>query len=212
MNGEAAQPSRILSSALTLALFAAVCTALVSLTFAVTRDRIVANQQFFIEQSLRPVLEGIAYEGRLSDSTIVIRPPHDLPGTGPATVYRVYANQQPIAALFVVTAMNGYSGPIRLLIGVTADGAVTRVRVVDHRETPGLGDGIEASKSDWIEQFNRRSLTSPPPERWEIGRDGGDFDQLTGASVTSRAVVHAVRRTLAYFATHRDTIFSAERQ
>ncbi len=198
-----------LTSALTLTALAAVCTLLVASTYQATRERIDANEQAYLEQSLKPVLEGIEYDGTLSDSTMVIEPPHTLPGDDPVTVYRVYADGAPIAALFVVTARDGYSGPIRLLIGIDASGAVNRARVLEHRETPGLGDQIESAKSDWIEQFNRTSLTEPSADRWLIKRDGGDFDQLTGASITPRAVVKAIKETLIYFESHRDTVFAA---
>ena len=197
----------VLSSALTLAGLAALCTAAVALTFHTTRDRIAANEQAFLEQSLKPVLEGIEYDGRLSDSTLILEPPHGLPGSEAATIYRVYADERPIAALFVVTARDGYSGPIRLLIGVSADGRVNRARVLEHRETPGLGDQIDSDKSDWIEQFNGTSLADPERDLWLIERDGGRFDQITGASITPRAVVNAIKETLMYFETHREDVF-----
>ena len=97
---------------------------------------------------------------------------------GPVSVYRVFANEQPVAALFVVSARDGFTGPIKLLVGVAASGALTGVRVLEHKETPGLGDLIESSRSDWILQFSGRSLGDPDVSRWAIRRDGGDFDQL----------------------------------
>ena len=198
----------IWSTALILAVLAAVCTALVATTHSVTAVKIAENEQAYLEASLQPVLEGIEYDGKLSDSTITIPAPHELPGNQPATVYRVYADGKPIAALFVVSARDGYAGPIKLLIGVDSEGALTRARVLEHRETPGMGDAIESSKSDWIEQFNRRSLSSPTEERWLIKRDGGDFDQLTGASITPRAVVKAIKETLIYFENNREAVFA----
>ena len=197
----------VLASAATLAGLAALCTAAVALTFHATRDRIAANEQAYLEESLKPVLEGIDYDGQLSDSTIVLQPPHGLPGNEPATIYRVYANERPIAALFVVTARDGYSGPIKLLIGVSAEGTLNRARVLEHRETPGLGDQIDSDKSDWIEQFNGTSLENPERDLWLIERDGGEFDQITGASITPRAVVNAIKETLMYFETHRSEVF-----
>lgn len=196
---------------LTLAAIAAVCTALVAFTHRITDERIADNEQAWLEQSLLPALQGIEFDGNVGDAKLVIPAPHALPGSGDAIVYRVYRNGAPVAALFVVSARDGYSGPIRLLVGVAADGAVTGVRVLAHRETPGLGDGIEASKSDWAEQFNGRSLGDPRIERWEIRRDGGDFDQLTGASVTPRAVVGAVRETLLFFEANREAVFGEVR-
>lgn len=191
-----------------LAALAAICTALVAVTHAVTAPRIAANEQAYLEQSLQPVLEGIEYDGKLSESTIEIPRPNDLPGDEAVSVYRVYADGAPVAALFVVTAPDGFAGPIRLLVGIDSMSAVTGVRVLQHHETPGLGDLIETDKSDWILQFKGRSLTDPAAVAWTIKRDGGAFDQLTGASITPRAVIHAIRDTLLYFAEHGDIVFA----
>ena len=124
-------------------------------------------------------------------------------------VYRVYSQDEPVAALFAVTARDGYSGPIRILVGVQYDGTVTGIRILKHRETPGLGDKIVSTRSDWVFQFDGLSLGNPELERWALKRDGGQFDQLTGASVTPRAVIKATRETLIYFAARRDEIFAA---
>jgi len=198
----------VLRSGLTLAAIAAVCTALVAATYHATRARIAANEKALLEQSLQPALAGIFYDGEISESRVVIPPPHDLPGSGPATIYRVYSGGEPVAALFVVTARDGFSGPIRLLLGIGTDGTVTGLRILEHRETPGLGDRIDSSRSDWVFQFDGRSLGDPVVARWSIRADGGEFDQLTGASVTPRAVVGAVRDTLLYFEAHHDEIFA----
>ena len=197
------------TSGLILAGLAAVCTALVAVTHSSTAPRIAANEQAYLEQSLQPVLQGIEYDGNLSESTITITPPHELPGDEDVPVYRVYADGTPVAALFVVRAMDGFSGPIRLLVGIDARGAISGVRVLEHRETPGLGDLIEADKSDWIQQFNGKSLTSPAVSVWAIKRDGGEFDQLTGASVTPRAIIKAIKETLIYFEANRVSVFAA---
>jgi len=196
------------TSGLILAGLAAVCTTLVALTHSTTAPRIAANQQAFLEQSLQPVLAGISYDGKLSESTKTIPAPHELPGNDDVTVYRVYADESPIAALFVVSARDGFSGPIELLVGVHASGTITGVRVLQHRETPGLGDLIEAAKSDWILQFVGKSLIEPPATAWTIKRDGGEFGQLTGASITPRAVIKAVKETLLYFQDNRMTVFA----
>jgi electron transport complex protein RnfG len=198
----------ILGSAVILAVLAAICTAIVATTYRTTAVRIAENAQAHLEQSLAPVLAGLEYDGKLSESTIVIPLPHELPGNDPVTVYRVFAGEKPVAALFVVTARDGFSGPIKLLVGISASGTITGVRVLEHRETPGLGDLIDSSRSDWVLQFNGRSLKDPQPAGWLIRRDGGTFDQLTGASITPRAVVKAIRDTLLYFDNHRDLVFA----
>ena len=200
----------IIKTGATLAVIAAICTTLVAATYQLTRDRIVANEKAMLEQSLQPALAGTAYEGNVSESRLVIQPPHDLPGNDAALIYRVYAQDKPVAALFAVTARDGFSGLIRILVGVTFDGTITGARILQHRETPGLGDKIESAKSDWIFQFDGRSMGNPEATGWAIRNDGGEFDQLTGASVTPRAVVGAIRDTLLYFDAHRDEIFAAE--
>jgi len=198
----------VLKSGLTLAAIAATCTALVAATHQLTADRIAANEKAWLERSLKPALSGVFFEGSVTESKLVLPPPHELPGNDPAIIYRVYAEGAPVAALFAVTARDGYAGPIRVLVGIGIDGTVTGVRIINHRETPGLGDRIDQSRSDWVYQFDGHSLGNPPQSGWMLKTDGGDFDQLTGASVTPRAVIKAIRETLLYFDAHRDEIFT----
>lgn len=196
------------SSGVTLAVIAAFCTALVALTWQLTAERIEANKKAWLERSLQPALAGLFFDSSVTESMIVIPQPHDLPGRDAAIVYRVYAGETPVAALFVVSARNGYAGPIRFLVGVAMDGTVTGVRVLEHRETPGLGDRIETMKSDWVLQFDGHSLRNPEPDGWAIKSDDGEFDQLTGASITPRAIIKAIRETLTYFSANQEIIFA----
>lgn len=198
-----------LRSAIVLAVIAAICTGLVALTYEMTRDQISANKRAFLERSLSPALAGLEFDNQLLDSVLLIPEPNALPGKEAAIVYRAWLQGSPVAALFVVTAQDGYSGAIRLLIGIDVHGKVTAVRILEHRETPGLGDGIEAGRSNWIHQFVARSMGNPPATGWAIRRDGGEFEQLTGASVTPRAVIKAIRETLLYFEAHQEIIFAA---
>lgn len=200
--------SDVAKRGVTLATIAAICTTLVAATYQVTASRITANEQAWLEKSLTPALAGVDYDGSITAAKLVMEPPHDLPGDDAAIIYRAYSGGSPAAALFAVTARGGYAGPIRILVGVDVAGAVTGVRVLEHRETPGLGDGIEESRSDWVHQFDRRSLGDPPLGGWHLQGDGGEFDQLTGASVTPRAIVKAVRETLLYFDANREEIFT----
>ena len=211
MTGDAtkAKPS-IWRGGLILGVLAALCTALVAFTHRYTAPLIKANDQAFLEQSLKPVLGGIAYQDELTKSLLVLDVPHGLPGNEAVSIYRIYADGTPAAALFIVSARKGFAGPIRLLIGVRIDGTITSVRILKHKETPGLGDMIESSKSDWLLQFDLTSLAAPETARWLIKRDGGDFDQLTGASITPRAIIKAIKETLLYFESNQDAVFSAE--
>ena len=199
----------VIKSGITLAVIAAICTALVALTYQLTRDRITANEQAWLEQSLQPALSGLFFDSGVSESKITIPAPHELPGSEDAVIYRVFSGDSPVAALFVVNARDGYAGAIRLLVGIDIDGAITGVHVLAHRETPGLGDQIESTKSDWVMQFNGRSLGDPETSGWKIKRDGGEFDQLTGASVTPRAIIKAIKETMIYFDANRVVVFAA---
>ncbi|HEX6259997.1 MAG TPA: electron transport complex subunit RsxG [Woeseiaceae bacterium] len=197
------------SSGIVLAVVAAVCTALVAMTYRLTAPRIADNEKTYLEQSLRPALANVFYDNDLLESTLVLPAPHGLPGNAPATIYRLFSEQQPVAAVFVVSARGGYAGPIRLLIAVEYSGKLTGVQVLEHNETPGIGDLIEPSRSNWLTQFEDVSLDEPPRDRWAIRRDGGAFDQLTGASITPRAIVRAVKETLLYYEANRDRVFQA---
>ncbi len=201
--------SPVIRSGITLALIAALCTALVAVTYQVTRERIAANEQAWLEQSLQPALSGLFFDSGVSESVLTIPAPHELPGSEDAVIYRVYSGDSPVAALFVVSARDGYAGAIRLLVGIDINGAITGVHVLAHRETPGLGDRIETGKSDWVKQFNGRSLGDPVADGWKIKRDGGELDQLTGASVTPRAIIKALKETLLYFDANNIVIFAA---
>lgn len=198
---------RVARGGVTLAAIAAICAALVAATYQLTAQRIAANEQAWLERSLLPALGEVRFDGNITASKIVLEPPHGLPGSDAAVIYRAWSGGVPAAALFAVTARGGYAGPIRILVGIRAGGSVTGVRILEHRETPGLGDGIEAARSDWVYQFDGRSLGDPPLAGWRLRTDGGRFDQLTGASVTPRAVVKAIRETLLYFDAHQAEIF-----
>src|SRR5690606_17602561 len=115
----------------------------------------------------------------------------------------------PEAVILVPTAPDGYNAPIRLLVGLSPEGVLTGVRVVSHRETPGLGDAIDLRKSRWILQFDGKRLDDPPAELWAVEKEGGVFDGLTGATVTSRAVIRAVHNALVYFERHREELFAS---
>ena len=198
----------VIKTGMTLALIAAICTTLVAATYQSTKSRIAANEKALLEQSLQPALAGVFYDSSVSESRLILQAPHELPGNDAAIIYRVFAKKKPVAALFAVTARDGFSGPIRILLGVDISGKVTGVRILQHRETPGLGDKIESARSDWVFQFDGHAIGNPVLTAWAIKDDGGDFDQLTGASVTPRAVINAVRDTLVYFDANRDEIFS----
>jgi electron transport complex protein RnfG len=179
---------------------------LVSTSDELSRDRIIENDQRYLLRSLAQVVSPEAYDNDLASSSIQIINPELTGDAAPTNVYVGTLNGQPSVFIFSVTAPDGYNGPIRLLVGISRDGTITGVRAVSHRETPGLGDAIELGRSDWVLGFTGRSLADPPPAGWGVRTDGGQFDQLTGATITPRAVVKAVRNTLVYFQRERDPL------
>ena len=200
-------PRRMLIAGGLLAVFAIVGAGLVALTENATRERIEANERAFLLRSLNDVLPADAYDNDMFTDTIELSDLELLGSSEPLLAYRARRGDEPVAVILNVVAPAGYSGPIRLVVGIGIDGTLTGVRVVAHRETPGLGDGIEAERSDWILGFGGRSLNDPPESRWGVKKDGGEFDQFTGATVTPRAIVKAVRNALVYFSAHRERLF-----
>lgn len=199
---------QILLTALLLGLFAVLGTGLVALTFDNTHERIAANERAALLRNLHVLIPPERHDNDMFNDIIAVTAPELLGSAEPAAVYRARKDGWPVALVIAATAPDGYSGPIRLLVGINADGTLTGVRVVNHRETPGLGDAIEASRSDWILGFDGRSLDDPKESLWAVKRDGGHFDQFTGATVTPRAVVKAVKKALLYFQRNSERLFA----
>lgn len=123
-----------------------------------------------------------------------------------AKLHLAQSNNQTHTYILPVTAPDGYTTHIQLLVGIKQDGSIAGVRVVDHKETPGLGDKVELKKSDWILSFNGKSLTNPDIEKWKVKKDGGEFDSFTGATITPRAIVNAVKQSLEMFEKDKDVL------
>lgn len=197
----------IIISGVIIWLFAIIGTALVSFTQEQTREQIIENERQALLRSLFELIPADRFDNDLLNDTIIIHPSELLGNDHQKPAYRARKNNQPIAIIFNATAPNGYNGDIDLLIGINTDGSITGVRAVKHKETPGLGDPIDIKKSNWITQFNLKSLTNPIEFFWSVNKDGGEFDQLTGATITSRAVVDKVKDTLNYYQQHKDILF-----
>lgn len=180
---------------------------LVTASHELSHERIAENQRLRLQAHLNTVLPAELRDDNLIITRFEVVDRERLGTTSPVDVYVAVLDGEPVAAVFNSVAPDGYNAPIRLLIGIRAGGAISGVRVMDHRETPGLGDPIEADKSDWILQFDGTSLNYPPADDWAVVRDGGTFDGLTGATITPRAVVRAVHNTLIYFDENRASLF-----
>jgi len=193
-------------STLFLAGFALIGAITLSIANHVTRERIVENERQALLQRFNALLDPHLYDNQLLSDQVTFAG-EAFGSTEPVTVYRARRGTTPIAALFVLSTPDGYSGKIRLAIGVNAQQSITGVRILQHKETPGLGDKIELEKSDWVLGFNQKSLTNPSIELWKVRKDGGEFDQFTGATITPRAIVGSIQRVLAWSNQQFDSLF-----
>jgi len=206
---KASAPRNVLQAGGLLAACAAIAVAMLSGVQILTRERIAAEQHRAQLATLNVVLPAALYDNDPIADRIAVRAPAWLGSDEAVNVWRARRGGVGSAVVIEAVAPDGYVGPIRLLIGVHADGTVSGVRVTAHSETPGLGDGIDAAKSNWIDRFAGRALGNPARERWTVQRDGGGFDQFAGATVTPRAIVRAVRRTLDYLERHQAELYAA---
>jgi electron transport complex protein RnfG len=190
--------------------FALLATAALAITYELTRAPIEAAERAALARSLHTLIPPGGYDNDPLDDAITLAA-DPLLGTRSATsAYRARTGGETRIVAFNAVAPDGYNGAIRLLVAVRRDGRLAGVRVVSHRETPGLGDAIEAERSPWSRGFEGKSLSDPPPDTWTVKKDGGAFDQLTGATITPRAVVEAVRRALEYYHAHRDELLDED--
>lgn len=197
----------MLKNSLVLALFAAITVAVVAITQQGTQSRIAEAERDAQIRALGEILPAHSYDNQLLDSMIYLNEPL-LGHRNDTPAYLASSNGQPTAVILQANAPDGYSGTIRLLVGIMADGTLSGVRVVQHKETPGLGDQIEVTKSPWIKSFDGKSLNNPKQRGWAVKKDQGDFDQFAGATITPRAVVAAVHNALRYFDQHHTELFA----
>lgn len=189
-----------------LFVFAIIGTAMMAYTFRQTRPVIEKSEQAEKLALINQVLPKSLYDNDLLAAHREL-PADDLLGTRkPTSMWLATKSGQPAGIVLEAIAPEGYSGDIGLLVGISADGVITGVRVTRHKETPGLGDYIELAKSHWVLQFNGKRMEENDKARWRVKKDGGEFDARAGATVTPRAIVKAARQALEYFHTHRDEL------
>jgi electron transport complex protein RnfG len=172
-----------------------------------TRGSIEARQEEDLLATLEQVLPADLHDNDLLRDVKTIADTAER-GLGETQVYLARKDGEVTAVAFKLSATGGYSGPIALVMGINRDGVILGVRAIAHAETPGLGDKIEKAKSDWILSFEGRSLDNTAAERWRVKKDGGDFDQFAGATITPRAVVGGVQAGLGFFQRHRAELVS----
>jgi electron transport complex protein RnfG len=199
-----AQPSyrkRIGYQAGLLGGFTLIAAALLVMGDIATRDTIALRKAEDLKASLAEVIPPAIHDNDLLADPLTLEGPDG----EPLIVYRALEGLQVTGLAYRISGF-GYGGKIELLLGVDATGKILGTRVLSHAETPGLGDKMEVAKGDWILAFDGLSLGNPPAERWAVKKDGGDFDQFTGATITPRGIVGALRGGLEFFDKHRDTL------
>ena len=199
----------MLKNALVLGLFAIVTVGLVAVLQQLTAGRIAKAEREAQVRALSEILPSSSYDNHLLDNSIQLHDPL-LGSKSPQTAYIALKNGKPSAVILRATAPDGYSGAIHLLIGIQADGRLAGVRVLGHRETPGLGDKIELVKSAWVRSFDGKSLSNPSEDGWAVKKDRGEFDQFAGATITPRAVVKAVHKALQFFDANQQQLFTPQ--
>ncbi len=180
-----------------------------SLLDRLTAARIERNARAWILARLDALVPPSMHDNDLLGDAVVARSPDLLGIDRPVTIYRARKAGQPVAAILHTVAPDGYRGPIELLVAIDVSGRLIGVTVLRHDETPGLGDAFENRNADWLPKFSGRSLEDPPQQRWAVRPDGGDFDAFTGATITPRAIVKAVRRSLEFQRAKGGALYSA---
>ena len=199
---------------LILAIFALITTGLIAFTYFGTKDQIALQQQQKLLSILNAVIDESSYDNAIHlDCALVTS--NELLGTNePQHIYRATKQGQAVAVAIETTAPDGYSGKILLVVGITSAQAgsatVTGVRVLEHKETPGLGDKIDLRVSNWVLDFDNQIYNADIASNWAVKKDAGQFDQFTGATITPRAVVNAVKLSVEYYLANQDVIFNAE--
>jgi len=198
----------MIKNGLLLALFALLCTGLVAVVNQQTFDEIKLQQQKELMGILHQLIPDDLHDNELTAQCTLLQNKEALGTDDALPAYIATAAGKPVAIALEAIAPDGYNGNIKLIVGINTQGEVLGVRTLSHQETPGLGDKIELRKSDWVTKFVGKVLTSEDDKQWHVQKDGGDFDQFTGATITPRAYVKAVKRAVWYFTQHQAEIFS----
>lgn len=190
-----------------LAIFAIVCTLILAVVNELTKDKIAEQTERYLLKTLHSIIEPKRLNNDLYNECSLISDP--LLGTAePQKLYIAKYNNTPTAVAITAIAPDGYSGNIHLLVAINTDNSISGVRTLNHKETPGLGDKIEEKKSPWINSFNNKIVESETDARWAVKKDGGMFDQFTGATITPRAVVNAVKNVSLYFQKNKGALLT----
>lgn len=210
----------VIKNATGLAIFAFITAGVIALTQQTTSSKIADNIAEAQAKALYEITPESTLDNDLLNDTLMLnetitRQLENIRLLGPldnnSQIYFAKKQGKTHTLIFPTVAPDGYTTAIKMLIGININGSLSGVRIVDHKETPGLGDKIDVKKSDWVFGFEGKSLNSPTIDNWKVKKDGGEFDQFTGATITPRAVVNAIKNVLLFYNENSVALFQLKR-
>lgn len=191
----------ISKNSLVLGVFAIITAGLLALTYKATAPKIAIEEKKAAQKALLEIVPRSRHDNDMLADTFPISESLsqtlNIPADEP--IHLAKKNSKLVAIILPSLTPEGYSGDIKFIIGINVDGSIAGVRTLSHKETPGLGDKVDINKSNWILGFNGKSLENPLAKLWKVKKDGGEFDQFTGATITPRAMVKQIKLTLEQF-------------
>ena len=200
---------KISTTATAMIIFSLAAATALSVFYFITKSPIDESDARAKRIFLNQVIPADLYDNNLVKDTISVEPSPLLGNKKNIDVYRAKKNNQVIAVIIEAVAPDGYSGEIKTLVGIDQEDKILGVRVIAHKETPGLGDYIEIDKSQWIKNFNLKSLDKVSEKQWAVKKDGGDFDYISGATITPRAVIKSTYKCLLYSKENKKRLFTS---
>ena len=199
----------IRNSAFGLSIFAVITSGAIALTQVSTKDQIMENEREARAKALYEIVPRDSIDNNLLEDTYSVNAPKLTASEVPVDAFIARRDGQVVTVILPVVAPNGYTGKINMIVGINADESIAGVRVLAHKETPGLGDKVELKKSDWVLNFNGQHYEGDEDPSWAVKKDGGRFDQFTGATITPRAIVKATARAIHYFREHKTALLES---
>lgn len=196
----------IRNSAVGLSIFAVITSGAIALTQVSTKDKILANEREARAKALYEIVPRESIDNNLLEDTYTVNAPTLTASEEPVDAFLARRDGKVVTVILPVVAPDGYTGKIKMIVGINADESIAGVRVLAHKETPGLGDKVELKKSEWVLNFNGQHYEGDEDPSWAVKKDGGRFDQFTGATITPRAIVNATGRAIHYFREHKTAL------
>ncbi len=206
MSSETSSVKQKFNALLPLLIISVTCVIVIFIVNLITKDKIEINKEKAALAIISEVLP-LEYDNDLFTDSIHLDVPDKINNTGSITVYRARLKNQPVAISLMPVIAKGYSGNISLIVGIRYDGAITGIKVLQHNETEGFGDQVHQDKTDWLQSFYNTSISALAEKKWAIRKDDGEFDQLSGATITSRSIINIIYKTLEYYLENQDKFY-----